>query len=528
MAKGFFKKFLVIFLSWIMFVGTAATCVPMAVRAAGTVTLDELQRTGWTKYSDTLSEWKKYENKKINSKATIYVKLPDFLCNNEPADGFKISLDNTAKNFIDSANVDMREGAVVISPMSFYGDYAGQTGQITVERGDIKITDSAESIDAYFYYHIRLQVPAPADSASIDQGWDTSDDGQTYTQRLDVYQVGEGSQGRTISISIPRLSTTGVFENGDMVTDSSIWRIIKDVNINSSRSTISITFVNDLTDESGRTVTIRLRKNIYNASNTYANYTLSIPIKISSLTDAKVNGYKAPATIRVQQGEQDAVRVTNVSNLNKAVVHWTTDSTGYDDVSNQNAYPQVSSNGYIDTSRMTPGTYYFYIRVNNDLETRIFTLVISGNNNSQFIPSPTQGTIYRLLNPNSNEHLFTTDANEVNILRLRGWRTETALGLSGGNVAVFRLYNPYSGEHLYSSDTNECRVLQSRGWRVDNKGVAMFYGNSEGIKPVYRLYNRYQSQVSSHHYTSDMNEVWTLVSRGWEYDNNRTPVFYLQ
>jgi hypothetical protein len=84
---------------------------------------------------------------------------------------------------------------------------------------------------------------------------------------------------------------------------------------------------------------------------------------------------------------------------------------------------------------------------------------------------------YRLYNPNSHQHHWTTDANEYNALGGLGWSKE---GIDGyilpsqatGSVPLYRLYiNAYGGLHLWTTDAFEKNVLSTtQGWT--DEGIA--------------------------------------------------------
>lgn len=120
--------------------------------------------------------------------------------------------------------------------------------------------------------------------------------------------------------------------------------------------------------------------------------------------------------------------------------------------------------------------------------------------------------MYRLYNPYSGEHLFTSDRNEYQVLPGYGWVQEGVAWQSPqSGEPVYRLYNPYSGDHHYTMDANEYKVLPRYGWRQE--GCA-FYSTARTGTPVYRLYNPYVS-VGTHHYTLDAHEYAVLAGRGW-------------
>ncbi|HFU4360980.1 TPA: excalibur calcium-binding domain-containing protein [Streptococcus suis] len=122
--------------------------------------------------------------------------------------------------------------------------------------------------------------------------------------------------------------------------------------------------------------------------------------------------------------------------------------------------------------------------------------------------------IYRLYNRQNGEHLYTTDANEKDVLyNQHGWGYE-GIGWNApdSGTPVYRLYNAGLQNHLYTSDTNEVTVLTSKhGWISDNNGKSVFY--SGGTVPIYRVYNFKLRGL--HHWTTDLNEYNILPSHNW-------------
>lgn len=134
-----------------------------------------------------------------------------------------------------------------------------------------------------------------------------------------------------------------------------------------------------------------------------------------------------------------------------------------------------------------------------------------GNNGGGVDTSPTY--IYRLYNPYSSEHLFTTDANERGTLVSLGWNDE-GIGWSAPSSGkeTYRVFNPYSREHHYTTDANERDTLVKLGWRYEK--VAWYSG---GNVKLHRLFNPYATTFT-HHYTKDDNEKNELVKLGWKYE----------
>ena len=82
--------------------------------------------------------------------------------------------------------------------------------------------------------------------------------------------------------------------------------------------------------------------------------------------------------------------------------------------------------------------------------------------------------LYRLHSPVLGKHLFTTDANEYAVLATFGWVQDGVVGYmseranTDPNVvtkAFMRLYQPALRQHLYTTDANEVNVLTTQaGW----------------------------------------------------------------
>ena len=136
-------------------------------------------------------------------------------------------------------------------------------------------------------------------------------------------------------------------------------------------------------------------------------------------------------------------------------------------------------------------------------------------------------TVYRMYNPITGEHLFTTDESEYESLVTENWQKEgEAWSSPTSGKGVYRLYNAALGavakmSHHYTTDEAEVKLLTDKyGWVADNDGKPIFYsaedesGNAlEGASPVYRLYN---GGLSAHHYTLDKDENDKLTTNhGW-------------
>lgn len=123
-------------------------------------------------------------------------------------------------------------------------------------------------------------------------------------------------------------------------------------------------------------------------------------------------------------------------------------------------------------------------------------------------------TLYRAYNPNTGEHLYTQNSNEIPSVVRAGWRSEgTAWEAPSKGTPVYRMFNPNRrGDHHYTINTNEVNMLKTKGWRYE--GVSW---QSGGSTPVYRLYNP-NARSGAHHFTTLASEKNNLVSKGWRYE----------
>ena len=129
--------------------------------------------------------------------------------------------------------------------------------------------------------------------------------------------------------------------------------------------------------------------------------------------------------------------------------------------------------------------------------------------------------LYRLFDPHSGEHLYTTHREEVDHLQGQGWDWETAqtMLLPKSGVPVWRLFDPSKGDHHYTTDAWEAKVLTTqKGWVYDFGGAPAFFGAKSG-RPVYRINNTHATRFA-HLFTADTNERNVhLREGGWENEN---------
>ena len=122
--------------------------------------------------------------------------------------------------------------------------------------------------------------------------------------------------------------------------------------------------------------------------------------------------------------------------------------------------------------------------------------------------------MYRLYNPNSGEHFYTSSAGERDMLIGVGWQYE-GIGWVAPEVSrtpVYRLYNRYGGEHHYTTDRSERNYLISLGW--SDEGIGWYSDDAHSV-PLYRQYNP-NAFANNHNYTTSLAENNWLVSLGWQ------------
>ena len=164
--------------------------------------------------------------------------------------------------------------------------------------------------------------------------------------------------------------------------------------------------------------------------------------------------------------------------------------------------------------------------------------------------------MFRLYNPNSGEHFYTSNEAERAELIALGWNDE-GIGWIAPNmssVPVYRLYNPIGGEHHYTTNAGERDSLIAAGWNDEGIGWFSnehmgFYADEaqtmprerytedsylasiwvmagwvdigggwySGVIPMASLYRQYNPNAfaNNHNYTTSIGENDTLVSYGW-------------
>lgn len=127
-----------------------------------------------------------------------------------------------------------------------------------------------------------------------------------------------------------------------------------------------------------------------------------------------------------------------------------------------------------------------------------------------------QNCVYRLYNPVSGDHFYTTSILERNSAANSGYTYEgIAFDVSGDSNPVYRLYNYKTGEHFYTTSTSERdSAMKNSGFSLE--GVAYSISGSSNT-PIYRLVQARYPYM--HFYTSSTVERDSIVKSGdWRYE----------
>lgn len=127
------------------------------------------------------------------------------------------------------------------------------------------------------------------------------------------------------------------------------------------------------------------------------------------------------------------------------------------------------------------------------------------------------GEMYRVYNPNSGEHFYTSNKAEKDHLVNLGWKYE-GVGWKAptvSNYPVYRLYNANGGEHHYTMNAAEKNNLVKLGWKYEGIGWFSADPNDSNSVPLLREYNP-NAFSNNHNYTTNANEHNWLVGLGWK------------
>lgn len=127
------------------------------------------------------------------------------------------------------------------------------------------------------------------------------------------------------------------------------------------------------------------------------------------------------------------------------------------------------------------------------------------------------GDMYRVYNPNSGEHFYTSNKAEKDHLVNLGWKYE-GIGWKAptvSNYPVYRLYNANGGEHHYTMNVAEKNSLVKLGWKYEGIGWFSADPNDSNSVQLLREYNP-NAFSNNHNYTTNAKEHSWLVGLGWK------------
>ena len=118
--------------------------------------------------------------------------------------------------------------------------------------------------------------------------------------------------------------------------------------------------------------------------------------------------------------------------------------------------------------------------------------------------------LYCLYNSANKEFLYTIDENEKNNL-ISTWEYKGVICTLPDFSAtpVYRLYDPVSTQHLYTSDDAEIIKLVGDGWTKE--GTA-YYVDDAHTAPVYRMFN---PATGEHQFSGSTSQITSLEAGGW-------------
>ena len=169
---------------------------------------------------------------------------------------------------------------------------------------------------------------------------------------------------------------------------------------------------------------------------------------------------------------------------------------------------------YIMIRKIKIAVYIMYVLVTS----LFFVNTVSAN---------TSQAMYRLYNPNSGEHFYTSSFFEAKSIITAGWQYEhVGWNAPSSGDPVYRLYNPNAGDHHFTLNSNEKVMLVNQGWR--DEGISWYSDAKKSVK-LYRAYNP-NAKSGSHNYTTFYDEQTSLIKVGWRdeglawYGTNITPL----
>jgi Repeat of unknown function (DUF5648) len=143
--------------------------------------------------------------------------------------------------------------------------------------------------------------------------------------------------------------------------------------------------------------------------------------------------------------------------------------------------------------------------------------------------SQVSGTVplYRLLNLGNGDHFYTADATESDNAANNGYQLEGVAGYlfdspqviqtsvnTPTTTELYRLLNPTTDDHLYTiSGVERNNAITQAGYRYEGVACFVFADQRAGSVPFYRSYN---PVVHDHFLTTSVQERVGAIASGWQ------------
>lgn len=167
------------------------------------------------------------------------------------------------------------------------------------------------------------------------------------------------------------------------------------------------------------------------------------------------------------------------------------------------------------TDTTPEGRETFYFQINSVTGTSLLDGQALGTIDD---PPPSANVfMYRTYNPTAFYHFFTTSAVEKDFAVANGYNDENvptppfrvASVVEAGRAAIFRMYNPNTGRHYYTSNADERDGLRGLGWVYEKVEGFVETSQVPGTTALYRLYNNISG---THLYTINAAEKAVILA----------------
>ena len=249
---------------------------------------------------------------------------------------------------------------------------------------------------------------------------------------------------------------------------------------------------------------------------------LSVNIQFTGIRSLDLSNNRKLETVAAQDSSLTFLNISNCSNLLNLYLDWcpirTVDVRGCPAILDvcRNGLFEFCSDGIhrADNADMYYHYMYYYRTPEGymdgdraEIVIPIDATLITDTGNIGYVK------MYRLYNPNSGEHFYTSSLDEQFVLIRAGWNYEGIgwMAPTTSNTPVYRLYNQYGGEHHYTTNAAERDMLISAGW--NDEGIGWYSDDAQTV-PLYRQYNP-NAFANNHNYTTSLGENDWLVSLGW-------------